>query len=172
VLYTNSENKKTVISPGFGTTSTIGLHQNKATKRVGCFTIKTLIEESKLLVFDADVIHEMSTFVQKGNTYKADDTYHDDLMMCLVMFGWLTTNQYFTDLTNIDIRKQMFENRDKEIEAELLPHIIIDDGVLDSFDVTVDDKGTLWFPADVDPEPFYELEYYRELSSFSKSKKS
>lgn len=169
VLYTNSENGKTSISGGFGTTQQIGLKQNKATKRMGCMAIKMLVEEDKIFIPDADCISEMTTFVQKGTTYKADEGYYDDLMMCLVMFGWLTTSPYFKDLTNIDVRKQMYEGAEAVIEEELTPFAVIDDGMVDDIHVTIDSNGDLWLSTDIDPEVLSDPALYREYYSFGKS---
>jgi hypothetical protein len=48
--------------------------------------------------------------------------------MTLVLFGWLTTNPYFKDLNNVNIRQIMYENRIKQIEDELTPFGFMDDG--------------------------------------------
>jgi hypothetical protein len=63
----------------------------------------------------------MSTFIQIKDSYAADDGYHDDLMMTLVLFGWLTTQAYFRDLGDIDLRKAMYQSRMEAIEEEQLP---------------------------------------------------
>ena len=36
----------------------------------------------------------MSTFIKKGQSWMAEEGCNDDLMMCLVVFGWLS-NQPF-----------------------------------------------------------------------------
>ena len=40
-----------------------------------------------------NIIEEMSTFSRRGNSWMAEDGTNDDLMMCLVIFGWAT--KYF-----------------------------------------------------------------------------
>jgi len=40
----------------------------------------------------------------------------------------LTTNPYFKDLNNVNIRQIMYENRIKQIEDELTPFGFMDDG--------------------------------------------
>jgi hypothetical protein len=167
VLYTNSENGKTQISSGFGPTQVIGLKQNKATKRIGCSALKLLVEEEKLVIEDADAISELATFVQKGPTFKADEGYYDDLAMCLVMFGWLTNSPYFKDLTNVDVRKQMYEGHEALVEEELTPMAIIDDGLTDSNLATIDSNGDLWLSVDVDPIALTDPESYRNYYSFA-----
>ncbi len=111
-----------VVSGGFGGGKTqLGVNTDKRVKRIGCFTFKSLLEEKKLLVFDADVISEISTFIQVRDSYQADDGYHDDLVMPLVLFSWLTTNPYFREMSDVNIREAMYQERIKQIEEEVVP---------------------------------------------------
>lgn len=128
ILTTIKENNQTYISPGFAKTTTLGVRTTKSVKRQGCFAIKSLLEEKKLNIFDADTIHELSTFVEKNGTYVADEGYHDDLVMTLVLFGWLTTNQYFKELTDVNVRERIYKQQMMQIEEELTPFGFVDDG--------------------------------------------
>jgi len=128
ILTTAKDTNKQYLSPGFGKTTQFGVKMSKQVKRQGCFTFKSLLEENKLLIFDADTISELSTFIEKAGSYQADEGYHDDLAMCLVLFGWLTTNTYFTDLTDINIREKLYDQQMKQIEQELTPFGIVADG--------------------------------------------
>jgi hypothetical protein len=122
-----------VVSGGFGGGKTqLGVVTDKKIKRVGCTTFKSLVEEQKLLIPDADIISEISTFVQVKQSYEADDGYHDDLVMPLVLFSWLSTNAYFKDLQDINIRKVMYENKIKMIEDQLTPFGFYNDGSTNS----------------------------------------
>lgn len=80
----------------------LGLRTTVKTKRRGCEALKNLIESGQLEVSDAAIISELSTFVAKRNTYAAEVGSHDDLVMPLVLFGWLTLQLYFKDLIGID----------------------------------------------------------------------
>jgi len=126
---TVSENNKTYISAGFAKETTFGIRTTATVKRIGCFALKSLIEENKLLIFDADTISELSTFIESKGSFAADVGYHDDLAMTLVLFGWLTTNQYFKDLTNVDVRKRLYEQQMLQIEDDLTPFGFIDTGI-------------------------------------------
>ena len=128
ILSTVKENNQTYISPGFSKSTTLGVRTTKTVKRQGCFAIKSLLEEKKLNIFDADTIHEFSTFVEKSGSYVADEGYHDDLVMTLVLFGWLTTNQYFRELTDVNVRERIYKQQMLQIEDELTPFGFIDDG--------------------------------------------
>ena len=72
---------------------------------------------------------EVSTFISKGTSYEASDGNHDDLMMNLVMFGYFVGTQSFGDMTNVDIKQMLFDQRMKEIDDDVPPFGIIDDGM-------------------------------------------
>lgn len=99
------------------------------------------MEERKLLVFDAEIIQELSTFIERGNSYQADEGYHDDLAMCLVLFGWVTTNSFFGDLTNVQVRQGLYNAEMREIENDLTPFGVIDNGIAPETEVF---GGDLW----------------------------
>ena len=121
------------ISGGFGGGKTqLGVVTDKKVKRIGCSNFKTLIEEKRLLIPDADVISEISTFIQVKNSYEADEGYHDDLVMPLVLFSWAVTNPYFKELSDINIRQVIYENQIRMIEDQLTPFGFYDDGYSDN----------------------------------------
>jgi hypothetical protein len=119
----------------------LGVKMQKNIKKIGCLKLKTLIEENILMVNDLDIFSELTTFVQKGASFEAETGRHDDLVICLVMFSWLTTNQYFKDIIDIDLRQRLLaEKKDKE-EEDVLPFGFAPF----SEDVIVDEKtGDVW----------------------------
>ena len=117
------------LSGGFGGGSTqYGVITDKKVKRIGCNAFKVLVEENKLLIPDADIISEITTFIRVKDSFAADDGYHDDLVIPLILFSWATTNGYFRELSNIDLRRSMYSERMKAIEDELTPFGFYDDG--------------------------------------------
>lgn len=106
----------------------LGVMMNKKVKRLGCSAIKDIIENRKLDIVDEDTILEVSTFVAKGSSYEASDGNHDDLIMNLVMFGFFVQSTTFGDLTDIDLKKMLFERQALEIDDDLPPFGIVDDG--------------------------------------------
>ena len=104
VLFTeNAGRSGKRITSGFGGTSVDkGIRTTKIVKSIGCSIIKLLIEQNQLIVNDFNTINELSTFSKKGNSYEAESNKHDDLVMCLVLFAWLSEQQYFKDYTNIN----------------------------------------------------------------------
>ena len=119
-----------IVGGGFGGKPFLGVNTDKKTKRIGCATLKSLMVENKLLIVDGDTISELSTFIESKDSYAADDGYYDDLVMGLVMFSWLTTQPYFKELNNVELRKIMYSNQMKMIEEELTPFGFYDDGPL------------------------------------------
>jgi len=106
----------------------IGVTMTRKVKRIGCSSIKDIIENNKLQVVDEETILELSTFVSKGVSYEASEGNHDDLMMNLVMFGYFVSTQSFGDNFDMNIKNLLFEERMAQIEEDLPPFGIIDDG--------------------------------------------
>jgi hypothetical protein len=123
IMVSRSPKRGQYVGQGFGGSgsSRLGVQTDKKIKRIGCSNLKSLIEEKKLIVEDADIISEISTFIEKGTSFAAEDGYNDDLVMCLVLFGWLTTQTWFSENSNEDFRKQMSEKYAKELEEMMLP---------------------------------------------------
>jgi hypothetical protein len=129
ILMVSRANGVQSIGGGFGgSKSQLGVTTDKRIKRIGCHNFKAMVEEDKLLITDPDTISEISTFIEKRGSYEADEGYHDDLVMPLVLFGWLTTQPYFKELNNINMRKIMYEKQIKAIEEDLTPFGFYDDG--------------------------------------------
>jgi hypothetical protein len=99
----------------------IGITMTRKTKRIGCSTIKDILEQGKLEIVDMNTIQEMSTFIAKGNSYEADHGNHDDLMMNLVMLGYFSTTPWFAESTDIDMKGMLYAEKVASIEAELIP---------------------------------------------------
>ena len=111
-----------VISSGFGGAQMHrGVRTTIPVKKLGCSVLKSMIENDKLLIHDIDLINELYTFVAKGQSFEADEGHNDDLVMCLVLFGWLTRQDYFKNLTERDVRLDVYEDEIERIEDEVLP---------------------------------------------------
>ena len=110
-----------------------GVKTTEVVKRVGCTTLKGLIEQEKLIIEDYDLVRELFSFVSKKNSYEAETGHHDDLVMTLVLFAWLTTQLYFKDIMGSNPSFEMYANQMKTLEEEMF-FGFIDDGVTDPFD--------------------------------------
>jgi len=117
-----------VVSGGFRGTSHAGVRTTKTVKKVGCSNLKSLVESDKLIINDFDTIQELFRFVSDGSSYKAEEG-NDDLVMCCVIFAWLTDQNYFKELVSSNFRRNLYEENLKRIEDELTPFGIIENGL-------------------------------------------
>lgn len=109
------------LSTGFGSGAKVGVKTTKQTKRIGCSNLKSLVENDKLIINDFDIIYELSRFTLQAGTYKAEGDGYDDLAMCCVMFGWVQQQQFAKDLTNTDLRANLYNSNLDNIESDLIP---------------------------------------------------
>ena len=136
-----------ILGAGFsGRGSGFGVKMTKQIKKIGCANIKTLIESDKVLIQDFNIIEEMSTFIRKGQSWQADDGANDDLMMCLVIFGWLSNQPFFKEMTDTNARQMLYDEQQHLIEQDMAPFGFVDDGTPDHEKSEVDEYGTVWHP--------------------------
>lgn len=147
VIYVSQMGRKgQVVNGGFGNRggAVKGVKTSTAVKRIGCSILKSLVEDTKLIVEDFNTVDELCTFVAKGDSFEAEDNHNDDLAMTLVLFGWLTTQTYFKSITGSDIRKDLYEDQMKVLEEEMTPFGFVDDGLGDVQTEMRDNSGTTW----------------------------
>jgi len=136
-----------ILGAGFsGRGSGFGVKMTKQIKKIGCANIKTLIESDKVIIQDFNIIEEMSTFIEKVKVRQADDGANDDLMMCLVIFGWLSNQPFFKEMTDTNARQMLYEEQQHLIEQDMAPFGFVDDGTPDHEKSEVDEYGTVWHP--------------------------
>lgn len=111
-----------------------GIRTTKIVKSVGCSILKLLIEQNQLIINDFHTINELSTFSKKGKSYEAEPNKHDDLVMCLVLFAWLSDQQYFREYTDINTLNSLREKTEEDIEQDLAPFGFIMSGNEDFYD--------------------------------------
>ena len=133
-----------IVGQGFsGKKTQLGVKMSKTVKKVGCLNLKTMIEEDKLIFNDYEIMSELTTFIQKHNSFEAEEGCNDDLAMCLVIYAWLVCQDYFKELTDQDVRKRLYEEQRNQIEQDMAPFGFISDGLDEtSF---VDNEGDRWF---------------------------
>lgn len=130
VLFTESagRNGKRITS-GFGGNIDKGIRTTKSVKSVGCSILKLMVEQNQLIINDFETISELSTFSRKGISYEAEPGKHDDMVMGLVLFAWLSDQAYFKEFTNINTLAKLREKTDEEILQELTPFGFVEDGM-------------------------------------------
>lgn len=129
------------LSAGFARGVQMGLKMSPQVKAIGCSNLKTLIEGDKLLINDFDTYSELTTFVQQNNSFKAEEGANDDMVMGLVMFAWLTTQKYFREIVNHDLRKQIQLESMNQVDEDILPAPIVEDGLDHDFEIM---GGDVW----------------------------
>ena len=133
-----------VLGQGFsGSKVQLGVKMSKTVKKIGSLNLKTLIESDKLLIKDYNIIAELTTFIEKNNSFEAEEGCNDDLAMCLVIFAWLIMQDYFKEMTDDDVRKRVYNDQRDQIEADMAPFGFISDGVNEETSF-VDDQGDRW----------------------------
>jgi hypothetical protein len=140
-----------VIGSGFGGgNAQYGVRTTIPVKKLGCSVLKSLIENDKLIIEDMETVQEMYTFVAKGQSYEADDGHNDDLIMCLVLFGWLTRQDYFKNITDLDIRKDIYQDEMQRIEDDMVPFGFLA-GMDEEEDISFWSGDDYWKVAEKDP---------------------
>lgn len=109
----------------------MGLAMTKTTKSLGCMVLKTLIEDNLFIINDWDTISELSSFVKDRTSYKAAPGKTDDLVMPLVSFAWLTSQDFFEEITDINMKTLISEKREKEKEENDMLFGYFSDGTED-----------------------------------------
>ena len=136
-----------VVGQGFsGSKVQLGVKMSTTVKKTGCANMKQLIEDDKLIFNDYGIIAELTTFIQKGQAWEAEEGCNDDLSMCLVIFSWLATTDYFRELHDSDVRTRMYLEQKEAIEADMAPFGFMDDGLQE--EVIVDPQGQTWHNAE------------------------
>lgn len=128
LIATTSKRARAEASSGFGVHSQTGVRTTKTVKRLGCSTFKSMVESDQLLINDHNLLEEMSKFVYNGKgSYEAENG-NDDLVMCGVLFAWLTTQPYFKELTNTDLVRSVYRIGTEDMDDMMVPFGAIDDG--------------------------------------------
>ena len=147
-----------VVGQGFsGTKTQLGVKMSITVKKQGCANLKAVIEDDKLSFCDFEILQELTTFIQRKQCWEADDGYHDDLVMCLVLFSWLVMQEYFKEMTDMDVRKRIYEEQRNQIEQDMAPFGFIDDGMGE--ETYLDAEGDLWAYGDKQEEVSYMWNY-------------
>ena len=144
ILSTVDLKGKIALTWGYGNRSQRGIRTTKSVKRLGCSILKNLVEGQKILIQDFDVISELSTFIAKSGSFEAEEGSHDDLVMCLVLFSWMTNQQFFADMTNTNIKQKLHEDQLRQIEEETLPTFLAGHVDVDNPDRRFVADGALW----------------------------
>jgi hypothetical protein len=109
------------LSTGFSKNTDKGIRTTKSVKTQGCNMLKMLVEQDQLIINDFQTVNELSTFSRRGNTYQAESGKHDDLAMGLVLFGWMSDQGFFKEITDINTVDKLRQKNENELMESLLP---------------------------------------------------
>jgi hypothetical protein len=118
-----------------------GLRMTTKSKKIGCGSLRTLIEYDKIIIQDFDTIDELFNFISDKNSFKADEGHTDDCVMGLVFFGYVVSTKFidqFTD-SNLSFRQKFFSEQENAIRAEMPAFGYISRGGMDEIDNQIDD---------------------------------
>jgi hypothetical protein len=143
------------ISAGFKKNSKLGVKMTSQIKSIGCANLKGMLESDKILIQDFDVVSELTSFVAAYGSYSAEAGCNDDLVMTLVLFSWLSTQQPFKEITDTNVRQKLVEEKIESMQEEILPFGIIDDG-MNSAERFTDNEGNVWEEIRTESEGYYD----------------
>lgn len=125
------------VTAGYGNKEKdFGVRTTKQVKAAGCAILKLILEQGQLELTDKFTLKEFQTFSRKNNSYEAEPGNHDDLVMPLVLFAWLTDQQYFKDLTDINTLHLLRERSEEQMNEDMLPFGFgFDDGLDDTEEI-------------------------------------
>lgn len=136
-----------VLGQGFsGGKTQLGLKMAKAPKKLGTSNLKQMIESDKVIINDFHIINELTTFIERRNSFEAEDGCHDDMVMCMVIYAWAVAQDYFKEMTDQSIRKELYERDKDSLEEDMSPFGFIDDGLMGRDQFV--DGGEVWSKVD------------------------
>lgn len=145
VFSTDTKTKKDNEDIMEGGRQRLGIRQTANTRRRGNSTLKSLVENDQLFIEDQRIFSQMTRYVRKNGKFQATDGAHDDLVMCLVIFSYLTTLKNFKEIVGIDILTALNQKR-LDSQHHLPPDIVIDSGIMMP-DIIMDFAGVSEFDA-------------------------
>lgn len=106
-----------------------GLKMTSPVKKVGCATLKTIVEKDRLIIHDNRIKQELASFVEKNDSFKAEPGKHDDLAMSLVLFAWLTRQEIYKDLCAKQFQRSLQDENAEDIRKSTIGTVFVDNGV-------------------------------------------
>lgn len=166
MIWTGTVNTKQRISYGNDGKSIPGVKTSSFVKNIGCQNLKALVEHNKLIIKDYETISELSSFIKVRDSWQAEQGKHDDLVACLWIFGWLTTQDFFKDLEQ-NIGEEIRDIYDDDIKGMIttVGFIIKETHENDYLEIEttqysdedLEDKNCIWYRAkNLDPSNWHD----------------
>ncbi len=122
------------VTYGYSIHAEKGIRTTITVKANGCSFIKLLLEQNQLILQDGPTIRELTTFSRKGKSWQAEEGNNDDLVMTLVLFAWLTNQEFFKEMTDINTISKLRDRSLQQTEEVLTPFGFYNDGIQDDSD--------------------------------------
>ena len=110
-----------------GLRSISGVKMSYGVKKIGCEKLKDLIISDSLKIYSKDMSMQLTNFVAGDTdatrkTFSAAKGTNDDLVMTLVIFGWLTSQTLFYRYCDVpDFRDAVMEDFVQEKQLSVVP---------------------------------------------------
>lgn len=106
-----------------------GVRTTTKVKSLGCSVLKDLIEKDQLILHSHRIIEELGRFVLTKKTYAAEDpVINDDLCTTLWLFAWLTKQDVFQQITDVNLRMLLTDKKQEFIDSTMTPFGFFHDG--------------------------------------------
>lgn len=125
----NKDNDASMTGPGRARN---GVRTTNKTKLLGASTLKSLVESDQLVIVDYDTVVEFNSFIKKGKSWEAEKGKTDDIIMTLVMFAWFSSQPYFSEMIDTNIRALVRHNLLQQEEYSCA-FGFLDDGLEEDF---------------------------------------
>lgn len=121
-----------------------GVRTTTKVKGLGCSVLKDLIEKDQLDVSSHKIIEELGLFVLKRKSYASEDpSVNDDLCATLWLFAWLTKQDIFQQVTNINLRSVLTEKKQQYIDSTMTPFGFYEDNKPAELKAVIEDNKKL-----------------------------
>lgn len=121
-----------------------GVRSTTKVKGLGCSVLKELIEKDQLIVSSHRIIEELGLFVLHRKSYASQDPLvNDDLCTTMWLFAWLTKQDIFQQVTNINLRNILTEKKQQYIDSTMTPFGFFEDNRPHELKQEVDDSKRL-----------------------------
>lgn len=121
-----------------------GIRTTGPVKKIGCSLLKILVEQNQLVINDYNTIAELTWFIKDKNTYNAEKGKNDDLVICLVLFAWISDQPYFKESIEISTLLKIREQSSQVYQDAGRPLAYRIDGVTDTIPAGEVRGGDYW----------------------------
>lgn len=126
---------------GYKQGTQLGIKTTNPVKNKGAANLKEMVEQNLLIIHDKHTHREFTNFTKQGVTFKAEPGAHDDLVMSLVLFGWLVKDPIFEEMSG----GTLAHDKDEYHDRMEIPMLVKRDN---DPPTEVDEDGNVWHQAE------------------------